>query len=103
MNKMSFVLLLLTLITPSMDLPPSAPHCTSLRGHGVAPPPVRRPLGEDHCPGVWHGSVSALPGLHRVSHHHLEEEPHEVRDQGRKIHHLSRVRPGEPDPSPASS
>lgn len=59
--------------------PCAAPHCASLRGHGAAASSVRQRLGEDHCLGVRHGPVRPLPGLHCVSYHHLEEEPHEVR------------------------
>lgn len=57
----------------------TAPHRASLRGHGAAAPPVRQRLGADHCLGVRPGPVCALPGLHCVSRHHMEEEPHEVR------------------------
>lgn len=61
---------------------PAASHCAGLRGHDVAPPSVGQQLGEDHGLGVRHGPVRPLPNLHCVSHHHLEEEPHEVRQSG---------------------
>lgn len=56
----------------------AVPHRAGLRGHGAAAPPVGQRLGEDDGLSVRPGPVRPLPGLHRVPHHHLEEEPHEV-------------------------
>lgn len=62
--------------------PVAAPHRAGRRRHGSAASPVGQRLGEDHRLGVRHGPVRPLPRLHCVSHHHLEEEPHEVRSCG---------------------
>lgn len=67
-----------------------APHRASLRGHGAAAPPVGQRLGADHCLGVRPGPVCALPGLHCVSRHHMEEEPHEVRKSSASCQHNRR-------------